>query len=384
MPPGTSEIALKRVEKVGNELRSQLEVIERKLTDLEAEGVVRRSKIEELVSHINEMARKGPDSVEPEDPEKEEFELRGTLDRVVIEGLNLGQNEKLAEAYSAFRKKVMNAINEIELVNSALQQIAEADKQRSVLMQKKSASDGQTVPRSALGSSAIIRSQEVERQRIAREIHDGPAQAIANVVLRMDILAKIYEKDPSKVPEEISRMKKIAQNALDEIRGFIFDLRPMTLQDLGLVATIKRVVGSLKDLTDIDVRLIVEGEERQLGQLINLTLFRITQEALNNIKKSSRCQTAWIHLKYRPDHVILIVEDDGVGFDIGEIEHNQKKYLSFGILGMHERAEDIHADLEITSSPGEGTKVVLFVPIRDNPALGMSLDVVEQVKGAIN
>lgn len=383
MPPGTSEIALKRVEKVGNELRSQLEVIELKLADLEAEGVVRRSKIEELVSSINEMARKGPDSVELGDPEKEEFELRGTLDRVVIEGLNLGQNEKLVEAYSAFRQKVMNAINEIELVNSALQQIAEADEQRAVTMQKKSASDGQTVQRSALGSSAIIRSQEVERQRIAREIHDGPAQAIANVVLRMDILSKIYEKDPSKVPEEISRMKKIAQNALDEIRGFIFDLRPMTLQDLGLVATIKRVVGSLKDLTDIDVRLIVEGEERQLGQLINLTVFRITQEALNNIKKSSRCQTVWIHLKYRPDHVILIVEDDGVGFDVGEIEQNQKKYLSFGILGMHERAEDIGADLEITSSPGEGTKVVLFVPIRDNPALGMSLDVVEQVKGAI-
>jgi two-component system sensor histidine kinase DegS len=322
---------------------------------------------------VHDIAHKEHPAGAPEDTEREAAQLRGVLDHVVIEGLNLGQNEKLTEVYSNFRERLMAAINELELVNAAVRKMVEIDQERAAAASQARSSHGEKQgPRSALGSSAIIRSQEVERQRIAREIHDGPAQAIANVVLRMDILSKIYEKDPSKVPEELARMKGIAQGALDEIRGFIFDLRPMTLQDLGLVATIKRVVQSLKDLSNVDVRLIVEGSERPLGQLVTLAVFRIAQEALNNIKKSANCRTAWIHLKFMPDQVILIVEDDGVGFDLNEVELNQKKYLSFGLLGMHERAEDIGADLQITSAPREGTKVVLVVPMRGNPAVESS------------
>ncbi|HDS29416.1 MAG TPA: sensor histidine kinase [Firmicutes bacterium] len=369
MTPSSSEIALQRVEQVGEELRKQLSEIERKLTDLQADGIVRKSRIEDLVSTVNEIARKGVLPVNTSEAETEQAMLRGILDRVVIEGLNLGQNEKLTEAYSAFRDKMISAINELELVNAAIRKIMEHEQERAELAKKSAVPGAQPVPRSPLGSSAIIRSQEVERQRIAREIHDGPAQAIANVVLRMDIVLKIYEKDPSKVPDELAKMKTIAQGALDEIRGFIFDLRPMTLQDLGLVATIKRVVASLKDLAGIDVRFIVEGLERPLGQLVTLAVFRIAQEALNNVRKSSNCKTAWIHLKFQPDQVILIVEDDGVGFDLNEVEQNQKKYISFGLLGMHERAEDIGADLQITSAVGEGTKVALVVPVKNNPAV---------------
>jgi two-component system sensor histidine kinase DegS len=264
----------------------------------------------------------------------------------------------------------MDSINAIELVTLALKKYtgdrSGVRQSGSVRIQSSSTAPGSKAVR---GSSAIIRSQELERQRIAREIHDGPAQAIANVVLRMEILGKIYEKDPSKVPGEIARMKEIAQGALDEIRGFIFDLRPMTLQDLGLVATIKRIVSSLKELSKIDVRLVVQGEERQLGQLVSLAVFRIAQEALNNIKKSSQCNVAWVHLKWLKDKVTLIVEDDGVGFDIEELSNSQKKYVSFGLLGMQERADDINAELEVISSPGKGTKVVLIVPTVDNPAI---------------
>ncbi len=373
MSPVGSELAVQRLTQLGSELREQLQSLERKLADLEAEGVVRRSRIDELTSSVQQITKKGLSEEVEIDPEKEEAELRSILDRVVIEGLNLGQREKLAEAFSGFRSQLMSALNEVDLVSSALRKAAKSEEEKAAQQQKVQIQNPRNPQRSVRGSSAIIRSQEIERHKIAREIHDGPAQAIANVVLRMDILSKIYEKDPTEVPNELARMKKIAQGALDEIRGFIFDLRPMTLQDLGLVATIKRIVQSLKDLENVSIRFVVEGKERPLGQLVTLTVFRIAQEALTNMKKHSQCETAWVHLKYLPNKLILIVEDDGVGFDADEVERDQKKYISFGLVGMNERAEDIGAGLEISSRPGDGTKVVLVVPTELNPAIEATL-----------
>jgi two-component system sensor histidine kinase DegS len=193
-------------------------------------------------------------------------------------------------------------------------------------------------------------------------------------VLRMDILSKVCEKDTTRIPTELARMKEIAQGALDEIRGFIFDLRPMTLQDLGLVATIKRVVQSMREMANLNVRFVVDGDERPLGQLVNLAVFRIAQEALNNIRKYADCRTAWVHLKYLDHKVILIVEDDGAGFDVNEVANSQKKYATYGLLGMQERADDIGATLEVSSAPRDGTKVVLVVPTDHNPAIDTELD----------
>jgi two-component system sensor histidine kinase DegS len=156
-------------------------------------------------------------------------------------------------------------------------------------------------------------------------------------------------------------MKELAQNSLNEIRGFIFDLRPMTLQDLGLAATIKRVINTMHGNPGTDVQFIVEGEERELNPDLKLAMFRIAQEALNNMRKYSKAQHCWVHLKYFPDKVILLVEDDGLGFDENQVEDSQRKYTSFGILGMKERADDIGASLEIRSALGEGTKVTVVV-----------------------
>jgi len=136
----------------------------------------------------------------------------------------------------------------------------------------------------------------------------------------------------------------------------------MSLQDLGLVATIKRVVDSMKQMSQINLRFIVEGEERPLDQDVTLAIFRIAQEALTNMKKYSEAHSGWVHLKFMEDKVILIVEDDGIGFSNQQLLMNQKKYSSYGLLGMQERADDIRAELEIRSVPNEGVKIVLNVP----------------------
>lgn len=180
-------------------------------------------------------------------------------------------------------------------------------------------------------------------------------------MLRLEIVKKIYDKNPTSVPAELEKMKELAQHSLNEIRGFIFDLRPMTLQDLGLAATIKRVINSMQESTDVDIHFILEGEERDLDPDVKLAAFRIAQESLNNIRKHSNAKSAWVQMKYFPDKVILLIEDDGEGFDESKVLDPQKKYVSFGIIGMRERADDINASLEIASSPGHGTKVTIVI-----------------------
>lgn len=215
------------------------------------------------------------------------------------------------------------------------------------------------------GASAIIRSQELERQRIAREIHDGPAQAIANVIFRLDIVQKIMEQRPEAIEDEMLKVKEIAQGALNEIRHFIFDLRPMTLQDLGLTATLRKIIQRSPEKYNTKAELMIEGEECELDAEVDLAIFRIAQESLNNIKKHAKASNAWIQLKYLDSKVVLIVEDNGVGFDMKKKkEQGQEEYNSFGLIGMQERADDISGSLQITSQPMRGTKVIFTVPIK--------------------
>jgi len=375
------DIATHHLERLKGELENELHVVEEKITDLESgkpSGIV--SPVEQLASILHALASVENVFDDRKLDEDEADAVHRHLDSakknisVVLDGIKAEKDtsakKQLSDVLGAYRSRLMNSLNTLDLVSAAFRKHSTVQQVSMDRPAQKPASGGETqLPKNQLGSSAIIRSQELERQRIAREIHDGPAQAIANVVLRMDILSKIFEKDPERIPAELAKMKEIAQGALDEIRGFIFDLRPMTLQDLGLVATIRRITNSLKEMTGLNVRFIVEGEERSLGSLITLTVFRIAQEAITNVRKNSECQTAWVHLKYLPEQVVLIVEDDGVGFDIEEVAQSQKKYTSFGLLGMQERADDINADLTIDSVPGKGAKIILVVPTEENPAM---------------
>jgi len=385
MSPTPNEIALQHLERLKVQLRKDLDLIEEDLAEFESDSVVKRNRISELSMSHRELADRikeiAGSSMETSKDGTDKGCIEGQdglgkiLAKIESEVNELGQKDRWSETYSNFRNRLIQTINTIDLVLVAQRKNIEMLEKKAQNEARLQAEEGPVSgARTTLGTSAIIRSQELERQRIAREIHDGPAQAIANVVLRMDILAKIYEKDPERVPDELANMKRIAQGALDEIRGFIFDLRPMTLQDLGLVATIKRVITSLKDQMGLDVRFVVEGEERQLGQLINLAVFRIAQESLTNIRKYAQCGTAWVHLKYLEDKVILIVEDDGIGFDIDRVAEGHKQYASFGQLGMQERADDINGNLEITSATGEGTRLVLVVPTENNPAVMEDVD----------
>jgi two-component system sensor histidine kinase DegS len=217
--------------------------------------------------------------------------------------------------------------------------------------------------RTAIGTQ-IIQAQEEERRRVAREIHDGPAQAMANIVLRAEICEKTMETGKGDLKQELGELKRLAKDCLKEVRRIIFDLRPMTLDDLGLVPTLSRYVEELRKQVPFEIRFASFGKERRLDQGVEAALFRFVQEALTNCRKYASPTLVDVRVEFIPGIVRAVVEDDGAGFDPEEVLRQQgKKGGHFGLLGMRERMELFAGECKVASAPGKGTKVVAQIPL---------------------
>jgi two-component system sensor histidine kinase DegS len=212
----------------------------------------------------------------------------------------------------------------------------------------------------------IIMAQEEERQRVARDIHDGPAQSLTNLSLKTEIIEKMLGIDLEQARKEIRDLRKLVRGSLQEIRRIIFDIRPMSLDDLGLIATLKEYTNRLMNETDIDIILDAYPEHIHVDSLIEVAIFRIIQEALNNVIRHANASQVFINLKIMEDTLIGSVIDNGVGFDT---ENQRLKHLKdsklggFGIYGMKQRAELLKGRLNIKSQPGKGTTLRLEIPL---------------------
>ena len=208
-------------------------------------------------------------------------------------------------------------------------------------------------------ATRVIKAQEEERKRVAREIHDGPAQSLANLVLRTEICERLLAQDIDEALNELGELKKTAKGSLTELRRIIFDLRPMALDDLGLVPALRRYLEDLRDRLGLPVELVILGEEVRLDLNQEVTLFRLAQEAVNNARKHAQAKEIRVRLEFAPLAATLVVEDDGRGF----IPSETGSFAGFGLLGMRERAELVGGDFEVTSAPGEGTRIRVRVPL---------------------
>ncbi|MCX7903860.1 MAG: sensor histidine kinase [Caloramator sp.] len=210
----------------------------------------------------------------------------------------------------------------------------------------------------------ILEAQENERKRIARDIHDGPAQYIANAVMRVDFCKKIIEKDINEGLKELFELKEILKRALKEVRDIIFDLRPMSLDDLGLNQTIHELIKSITQEHDLNINLKLKPINDEIEPIIQVAVFRIVQEVLNNIKKHSKAKNVEIKLDYGLKYLMLVVKDDGVGFDVEKtLEEVKKKGESFGLLGIMERVKQLQGDIYIESQKGIGTTFKIKLPV---------------------
>ncbi|PGT81094.1 sensor histidine kinase [Bacillus sp. AFS040349] len=211
----------------------------------------------------------------------------------------------------------------------------------------------------------IIEAQEEERKRVSREIHDGPAQMLANVMMRSDLIERIYrERGAEEGFKEIRNLRKNVRNALYEVRRIIYDLRPMALDDLGLIPTLRKYMDTIEEYngkTKIHFQSIGEIDGHRLPPRFEVALFRLAQEAVTNALKHADGNEIAVKVEVTCESITMIVKDDGKGFNIKEAKGNKDK-KSFGLIGMKERVDLLGGKMTIDSKIGLGTFIMFQVP----------------------
>jgi two-component system, NarL family, sensor histidine kinase DegS len=206
----------------------------------------------------------------------------------------------------------------------------------------------------------IIEAQEDERKRLSREIHDGPAQMMANVLMRSDLIDRVFrERGAAEALNEIRDLKRMVRSALYEVRRIIYDLRPMALDDLGLIPTLKKYLSTIEEYNKgTSIPFTNLGLEKRLPPKYEVALFRLVQESVQNALKHAQPKEIQVKAEIKSDKVTVIIKDNGKGFNT---EENKKG--SFGIMGMKERVDLLDGDLSIDSKLGVGTVVFIKVPL---------------------
>ena len=206
----------------------------------------------------------------------------------------------------------------------------------------------------------VVSSQEEERRRIARELHDETSQVLANFIVTLGAIGR--QTTDSRTHQQLARLREMAVQALEDLKHIILDLRPRLLDDLGLSAAVRW--HAERRLEEAGIRLVFEeeGHERPLPPHVQTGVFRIVQEAVNNIARHAEATQARVRLVWRPEELRVTVADNGQGFEAaGRLDGPRD--TAFGLTGMFERAELIRAALHLRSSPGQGTTVVLTLPL---------------------
>lgn len=206
----------------------------------------------------------------------------------------------------------------------------------------------------------IIKAQEEERRRIAREVHDGPAQSLANIVLRLEIAEKLLEIDYKKVKDELNDLKSLVRENLQDIRRIIFDLRPVRIDNKGIIETIKNYIHNYEKNYGIRCSLMIEGTEINLNPSIELALFRLVQEGVTNVAKHAESPRCEIFLQFQDDWIMGKIIDYGKGFDTQAVLDYPGEH--YGLIGVKERVEMYSGKFSITSQYGKGTVFEFGIP----------------------
>ncbi|MDM8535054.1 histidine kinase [Clostridiaceae bacterium HSG29] len=210
----------------------------------------------------------------------------------------------------------------------------------------------------------MLEAREQEKKRISREIHDGPAQSIASIVFQAEICSNVMKKDMNKGLEEIENLKSNVRETLNEVRAIIYDLRPMSIDDIGFLPTIRKMIEIFERKEGIHIEFKSNNIVNELDKFIELTLFRIIQEILNNVKKHSQAKNAKVELEFGMVYLKLQVKDDGIGFNIKEtLKRVKNESTNYGLIGVINRVKEIMGEINIESSKKNGTYYDIKIPI---------------------
>jgi two-component system sensor histidine kinase DegS len=206
----------------------------------------------------------------------------------------------------------------------------------------------------------IIEAQEEERRKISRQMHDGPAQALANFILQAEIALRLFDNDQAKAREELNSLKASASTTFSQVRDYIFDLRPMMLDDLGVVPTVRRYIDAFREKSGLDLSVVVTGVERRLEPHLEVLVFRTVQSLLGNVREHAQATQAKVLVNLDDNQVSATVEDNGKGFNAEEVL--EEEGAAKGLRTLRDRIEQVGGTLEFDSRPGAGTRVTLKLP----------------------
>jgi len=263
--------------------------------------------------------------------------------RRIIQPLQKLESKAAALAWGDFEgiKEPVGGISEINQLQNELQEMAQ---------KVQSAQEGL---RDYIG--AITSAQEDERHRLARELHDDTIQAVIALKQRVQLIRKAV-KD-KKAHQSLEELESLSEQTIENLRRLTRALRPIYLEDLGLVTALEMLVRETSDNNSLSVKFHKSGQERRLAGEVELVLYRIAQEALNNVIRHADASDVTLHIAYEEEKVELEVSDNGIGFQIPNSPTDFAPSGHFGLLGMHERAELIGAKLKIESALGGGTRL---------------------------
>ena len=264
------------------------------------------------------------------DAQQRVFVMRGQIDKLQSDQTHIGR-------YLAILERVLQAIE-----TGGVQK------------------DGRLRGQSAMAQTVemLIQAQEAERQRLARQMHDGPAQALSNFILQTEIAMRFFDIDQAKAKEELVSVKSSATSTFQKVREFIFELRPMMLDDLGLAPTLSRYVEAFKEQAGMDVRLTSTGMEQRLESYLEVMIFRAVQELLGNASRHSQATQVKLQIDASDTEVRVSIEDNGRGFDVDTMGEKG----GMGLKVIRDRVEMLGGKMDLHSVIGQGTHITFVIP----------------------
>lgn len=290
--------------------------------------------------------------------EKEQLEEK-IADHVSYFNINSARER---ERLPQLQKKILSVFEKSNVIREELQKqndkILKISKVVSYVEQVKKESNNQE-EKKRMDHISVFEVQDIERKRIARDLHDSTVQNLTNLVHKTELCTELLDKDVVQVRLELTSMIQVIRDTIEEMRKIIYDLHPMSIDDLGIVTTIRRYAEQLDASNEtLDVDVSMENEERTIDSITSFTVFRVLQEACNNIIKHANATMILISLKFSEKKITLTVEDDGIGFELKERENE-----GFGLTIMKERASSLGGTFTIQTEKGKGTKVELIIPL---------------------
>lgn len=211
----------------------------------------------------------------------------------------------------------------------------------------------------------IIDKEEQARRKLARDLHDGPTQDLAAIAMRLNFARLLVERDLPRAKAELARLEDLAHRTVKEIRSMLFTLRPVILETEGLVAALNQYADNLRENEGLPVTIDAERFEDCLDTDAQGVVFAIIEEAVNNARKHAQASHIWVRLAVQDDMFLAQVADNGRGFDVEAVESSYSARGSLGLINLKERAQLVGGNISIESAPGQGTKVTLLVPLKE-------------------